>query len=73
MLDDERAPGDDEVRPVPAGDPEHGDDCGESEQDRSRSRGCRPRSEEARSTGERKHERAQERARERDPVAVRLE
>ena len=73
VLDDERVPGDDEVRPVPAADRGDGDQRGETEQDRSGGRDGRPRREEARRTRERENERAQQRARERDPVPVRLE
>jgi hypothetical protein len=58
--------------PVPTRDGDHGDHCGEREQDGPDSGGRRPGSEEARSAREREHERPEERARERDPVAVRL-
>src|SRR5205085_887246 len=73
VLDDERVSGDREVGPVPASDGQNRDHSCEREEDCAGRSGGSPRGEEARSSSEREDERTEERARERDPMAMRLE
>jgi predicted PurR-regulated permease PerM len=72
VLDDERVLGDREMRPLPAGDPDHGDEGGKCEQDRPHSANGRPGSEKTRSTRQREGQRTQERPRQGDSVPVRF-
>jgi predicted PurR-regulated permease PerM len=73
VLDHERVPGHDEVRPIPAGDGDHGDHGGEREEGRTDRGYGNPGSEEASDSGECKDEGAKQRARKGDSVAMRFE